>query len=193
MFAYWLTFNPRSKATNRIYWFSLEAVFGCRSKIRIRIVGLEYTESAPLIIYKNAPLSKFKLRMSSLDAGKRSVFIYYSIFITLVLESSFLNQMKRFEDGDMRKRYSDILSKILSLPFTKDSSPREKASYIRGLRARIGCEPLSEHSTRSDRVTDIGCLLSWGASPLPVATQDLQTPYLIRSTIWSYKSKSQCS
>ena len=47
----------------------------------------------------------------------------------------------------------------------KNSSPREKIAYICGLRARIECEPLSEHSTRSDRVTDIGYLLSWGASP----------------------------
>ena len=31
-----------------------------------------------------------------------------------------------------------------------------------GLGARIECEPLSEHSTHSDRVTDIGSLLSFG-------------------------------
>ncbi len=50
----------------------------------------------------------------------------------------------------------------------KNSSPREKKPYICGLRARIECEPLSEHSTHSDRVTNIGLFLSWGAS-LPLA------------------------
>mgnify|MGYP004580462349 CR=1 FL=1 len=49
----------------------------------------------------------------------------------------------------------------------KDSSHIEKISYICGLRARIECEPLSEHSTHSDRVTNIGYLLYVGASPLP--------------------------
>ena len=44
------------------------------------------------------------------------------------------------------------------------SPEREKVSYICGLRARIECEPVGEHSTRSDRVTNIGYLLSFGAS-----------------------------
>ena len=38
----------------------------------------------------------------------------------------------------------------------KDSPGREQLSYICGLRARIECEPFSEHSTRRDRVTNIG-------------------------------------
>ena len=50
------------------------------------------------------------------------------------------------------------------VPIAKDSSKREPIPYICGLRARIECEPLSEHSTRSDRVTNIGYLLSLGAS-----------------------------
>ena len=45
----------------------------------------------------------------------------------------------------------------------KDSSKREQIAYICGLRARIECEPGGEHSTRSDRVTNIGYLLSSGA------------------------------
>ena len=49
----------------------------------------------------------------------------------------------------------------------KDSTQREKIPYICGLRTRIECEPVSEHSTHSDRVTDIGSLLSFGTSPLP--------------------------
>ncbi len=58
----------------------------------------------------------------------------------------------------------------------ENSTPREKMPYICGLRARIECEPLSEHSTHSDRVTNIGHLLSGGASVLPAATQNfLQT------------------
>ena len=49
-------------------------------------------------------------------------------------------------------------------PTAKDSSPKETIAYICGLRARIECEPLSEHSTHSDRVTNIGYCLFRGAS-----------------------------
>ena len=56
---------------------------------------------------------------------------------------------------------------------TKDSFQKETIAYICGLRARIECEPVSEHSTRSDRVTNIGDLLSLGASVLPAAKQNL--------------------
>ena len=59
-------------------------------------------------------------------------------------------------------------------PTAKDSTPREKISYICGLRARIECEPFSEHSTRRDRVKNIGYLLSWCASILPAANQNLR-------------------
>ena len=44
------------------------------------------------------------------------------------------------------------------------SSQRKKISHICGLRARIECEPLGEHSTHSDRVTNMGYLFSLGAS-----------------------------
>jgi len=65
-------------------------------------------------------------------------------------------------------------------PTAKDSLRSEPIVYICGLRARIECEHRSEHSTRSDRVTNIAVLLSLGASlPLPAATQN----YLIFSTI----------
>ena len=47
------------------------------------------------------------------------------------------------------------------------SPRREKRPYICGLRTRIECEPGGEHSTRSDRVTNIGSLLSSRASVLP--------------------------
>ena len=59
----------------------------------------------------------------------------------------------------------------------KDSAKNKKLSYICGLRTRIECEPVSEHSTHSDRVTNIGYLLSLGASTLPAA--NLFTPLLI--------------
>ena len=55
----------------------------------------------------------------------------------------------------------------------KVSSQRENIVYICGLRARIECEPFSEHSTRSDRVIDIDYVLSLGASTLPAANQKL--------------------
>ena len=57
-------------------------------------------------------------------------------------------------------------------PTAKVSSQREPIPYICGLRARIECEPFSEHSIRSDRVTNIGYRLSLGASLLPVANQE---------------------
>ena len=56
---------------------------------------------------------------------------------------------------------------------TKDSTPKETIAYICGLRTRIECEPFSEHSTHSDRVTNIGYRFFWGASPLPAANQKL--------------------
>ena len=74
---------------------------------------------------------------------------------------------------------------LILLQQPKNSSPREKRAYICGLRARIECEPVSEHSTRSDRVTDIGSLLSWGASPLPAATQSFFTSHVWHLGIFS--------
>ena len=55
----------------------------------------------------------------------------------------------------------------------KDSHPREPRPYICDLRARIECEPLSEHSTRSDRVTNIGARFSWVASTLQSKSEPL--------------------
>ena len=57
-------------------------------------------------------------------------------------------------------------------PTAKDSSAKETIAYICGLRARIECEPFSEHSTHSDRVTNIGYCLFSRASPLPAANQN---------------------
>ena len=69
------------------------------------------------------------------------------------------------------------------VPIAKDSSKREPIPYICGLRARIECEPLSEHSTRSDRVTNIGYRLSLGASVLQT-NQNLIKNLLIFETRW---------
>jgi len=55
----------------------------------------------------------------------------------------------------------------LNFDFTstaKDSLRSEPIAYICGLRARIECEHGSEHSTRSDRVTNIGYRLASEAS-----------------------------
>ena len=60
-------------------------------------------------------------------------------------------------------------SEIAIPPPAKDNSQREKRSYICGLRKRIECDPLREYSTHSDRVTNIGFLLSLGGSTLPAA------------------------
>ena len=61
----------------------------------------------------------------------------------------------------------------------KDSSPKETIAYICGLRARIECEPISEHSTRRDRVTNIGYRLFGGGVSLRTKTTFLPLLYLL--------------
>ena len=61
----------------------------------------------------------------------------------------------------MISKYYNVNSDFVST--VTDSSRREQIPYICGLRARIEYEPRGEHSTRSDRVTNIGYLLSSGA------------------------------
>ena len=53
------------------------------------IVDLRKTEPPNPIICKNAPLSKFKLRASSLDAGKRSIFAYDRVRGLVCLSQSY--------------------------------------------------------------------------------------------------------
>ena len=48
--------------------------------------------------------------------------------------------------------------------FGEQTNKRIPLLPICGLRARIECKPFSEHSTHSDRVTNIGDLLSGRAS-----------------------------
>ena len=73
-------------------------------------------------------------------AGRTFLFVYEGNFIEVVFKnSSFLH-------------LTGVVTKLQA----KDSPGRENLSYICGLRTRIECEPLSEHSTRSDRVTNIG-------------------------------------
>ena len=71
------------------------------------------------------------------------------------------------QPADKSSKPSNMKSDFTST--AKDSSPKETIAYICGLRARIECEPFSEHSTRRDRVTNIGYLLSRRASILPAA------------------------
>ena len=67
------------------------------------------------------------------------------------------------QPADKSSKPSNMKSDFTST--AKDSSPTETIAYICGLRARIECEPISEHSTRRDRVTNIGYRLFGGASP----------------------------
>ena len=67
------------------------------------------------------------------------------------------------QPADKSSKPSNMKSDFTST--ANDSSPHETIAYICGLRARIECEPISEHSTRSDRVTNIGYRLFGGASP----------------------------
>ena len=75
------------------------------------------------------------------------------------------------QPADKSSKPSNMKSDFTST--AKDSSPKETIAYICGLRARIECEPVSEHSTHSDRVTNIGYCLFRGASTLPAANQNL--------------------
>ena len=61
-----------------------------------------------------------------------------------------------------RRQMLKVLYPVTEVPVEGRRPEREKRTYICGLGARIECEPLSEHSTHSDRVTDIGSLLSFG-------------------------------
>ena len=67
------------------------------------------------------------------------------------------------QPADKSSKPSNMKSDFTST--AKDSSSKETIAYICGLRARIECEPISEHSTRRDRVTNIGYRLFGGASP----------------------------
>ena len=68
------------------------------------------------------------------------------------------------QPADKSSKPSNMKSDFTST--AKDSSPKETIAYICGLRARIECEHRGEHSTRSDRVTNIGYALFCGASLL---------------------------
>ena len=85
----------------------------------------------------------------------------------------------------------------VQLPAAKDSSPKEKIPYICGLRARIECEPFSEHSTRSDRVTNIGYLLFGGASRLArqISILTLEQRYRTHDEYYTLEqaNKDKCS
>ena len=59
------------------------------------------------------------------------------------------------QPADKSSKPSNMKSDFTST--AKDSSPKETIAYI--------CEPFSEHSTRRDRVTNIGYRLFGGASP----------------------------
>ena len=67
------------------------------------------------------------------------------------------------QPADKSSKPSNMKSDFTST--AKDSPPKETIAYIYGLKARIKCEPISEHSTRRDRVTNIGYRLFGGASP----------------------------
>ena len=67
-------------------------------------------------------------------------------------------------------------------PTAKDSLRSEPIAYICGLRARIECEHGSEHSTRSDRVTNIGYRL---ASEAVFACGKFEINSLLTSTLLS--------
>ena len=74
----------------------------------------------------------------------------------------YFNSLKLANVSFRKEDFSIQLSSLLTITVLIHLNPatvsfqREKPSYICGLRARIECEPFSEHLTRSDRVTNIG-------------------------------------
>ena len=91
-------------------------------------------------------------------------------FFSNSFSHSFVQSGSKISTAAVYFKFSNVKSDFA--PAAKVSSQREPIPYICGLRARIGCEPVSEHSTRSDRVTNIGDRLSLGASLLPVTNQN---------------------
>ena len=81
------------------------------------------------------------------------------------------------QPADKSSKPSNMKSDFTST--AKDSSPKETIAYICGLRARIECEPISEHSTRSDRVTNIGYRLFGGGVSLRTKTTFLPLLYVL--------------
>ena len=67
------------------------------------------------------------------------------------------------------------------MPQAKGDAPQESLTPIFVVRTRIEYERLSEHSTHNDRVTNIGWLLSCGASPLPAANSYLDLAAVVAS------------
>ena len=81
------------------------------------------------------------------------------------------------QPADKSSKPSNMKSDFTST--AKDSSPNETIAYICGLRARIECEPISEHSTRRDRVTNIGYRLFGGGVSLRTKTTFLPLLYVL--------------
>ena len=81
------------------------------------------------------------------------------------------------QPADKSSKPSNMKSDFTST--AKDSSPKETIAYICGLRARIECEPISEHSTRRDRVTNIGYRLFGGGVSLRTKTTFLPLLYVL--------------
>ena len=81
------------------------------------------------------------------------------------------------QPADKSSKPSNMKSDFTST--AKDSSPKETIAYIFGLRARIECEPISEHSTRRDRVTNIGYRLFGGGVSLRTKTTFLPLLYVL--------------
>ena len=72
----------------------------------------------------------------------------------------------------------------------KTAPPTKTIAYICGLGARIECEPLSEHSTHRDRVTNIGYGLCGGSVYLPAANQSFTKLYKFASRYFLSSSSS---
>ena len=95
----------------------------------------------------------------------------------LLTDLSVWNQQPLKQTDDRYFRKSQRLPWEGFCRVATNSPQREPIPYICGLRARIECEPVSEHSTRSDRVTDIGDRFSLRASVLPLPSPDKSTFY----------------
>ena len=97
-------------------------------------------------------------------------------FYTMLWRSCLFCKFITFRRIPKFSNVNSDFAKVATVSFQRKPIP-----YICGLRARIECEPLSEHSTRSDRVTNIGYRLSLGASPLPTRIQNYPKFRILKS------------
>ena len=76
------------------------------------------------------------------------------------------------------------LSNMKFYSSSQNTVPKARTYPISVALARIECERVSEHSTRSDRVTDIGYVLALGASTLACGNSEFPPRRFAHNQLW---------